>query len=64
MLVRSRVVRLAGLAVLALSTAVTALAQQTEIHRYDVYAGFAGFETPWLNLAQRGFHTQIGMNLR
>jgi len=64
MSVRSCVTRCAGFFTLALSLAVTALAQQTEIHRYDVYAGFAGFETPWLNLAQRGFHTQEGMNLR
>lgn len=64
MSVRSRVLRCAGFVTLALFPAITALAQQTEIHRYDVYAGFAGFETPWLNLAQRGFHVQAGENLR
>ncbi len=42
----------------------SAAAQQTDIRRYDAYAGFAGFETPWLNLAQRGFHLQAGENLR
>ncbi|HTV83607.1 MAG TPA: hypothetical protein VME18_13240 [Acidobacteriaceae bacterium] len=61
---RSRVLRCAGFVMLALFLAITALAQQTDIHRYDVYAGFAGFETPWLNLAQRGFHSQAGENLR
>jgi len=64
MSVRPRVLRYAGFITLALFLAITALAQQTEIHRYDVYGGFAGFETPWLNLAQRGFHTQEGVNLR
>lgn len=39
-------------------------AQQTDVERYDVYAGFAGFETPELNLAQRGFHLQAGENLK
>jgi hypothetical protein len=38
-------------------------AQQTDVQRYDLYAGFAGFETPELNLAQRGFHTQGGENV-
>lgn len=64
MSVRSRLVRSAGFLSLALFLAVTGIAQQTEIHRYDVYAGFAGFETPWLNLAQRGFHFQAGENVR
>lgn len=50
------------LACLILFSAHAALAQQTEIPRFDVYGGFADFETPWLNLQQRGFHTQIGYN--
>jgi hypothetical protein len=52
----------AVLGLLLLLPALPACAQQTEIPRYDAYAGFAGFETPWLNLAQRGFHTQEGFN--
>ena len=44
--------------------ALAAAAQQTDVQHYDLYAGFAGFETPWLNLAQRGFHLQAGDNLR
>lgn len=52
-----------ALAVLLLP-ALSCFAQQTSVSRYDVYAGFAGFETPALNLAQRGFHTQFGANLR
>ncbi|HEX4007870.1 MAG TPA: hypothetical protein VHX60_16980 [Acidobacteriaceae bacterium] len=47
---------------LFLSLALPALAQQKEIPRYDVYGGFANFETPWLNLNQLGFHTQEGYN--
>jgi hypothetical protein len=42
--------------------ALAAFAQQTDIPRFDLYGGFAGFETPYLNLAQRGFHTQVGYN--
>jgi hypothetical protein len=37
-------------------------AQQTDIARYDLYAGFADFDTPWLKLNQRGIHTQEGYN--
>lgn len=47
---------------LLLLSALAALAQQTDIPRYDLYGGFADFETPWLNLNQRGFHTQEGFN--
>lgn len=64
MLVRSRVLRYTGFVTLALFLAIPALAQQTDIHRYDIYAGFAGFDTPWLSLTQNGFHTQAGINLR
>jgi hypothetical protein len=54
----------AALGLFLLTLTLAGQAQQTQIRRYDLYAGFAGFETPWLNLAQRGFHTQAGMNLR
>jgi hypothetical protein len=54
----------AMLAVLLLSAAGSALAQQSDIPRFDLYGGFADFETPWLNLSQRGFHFQAGDNLR
>src|ERR1700735_3569206 len=50
------------LGLLLLCPALPARAQQTDIPRYDVYGGVGGFETPWLNLAQRGFHTQEGFN--
>ena len=53
-----------ALALGLLLVSLSATAQQSNVSKYDVYAGFAGFETPWLNLAQRGFHTQVGQNLR
>ncbi|HEY6445448.1 MAG TPA: hypothetical protein VIY53_03240 [Acidobacteriaceae bacterium] len=62
MRLQTRWISRAVLLVLLLSTAGPALAQQTNIPRYDVYGGFADFETPWLNLSQRGFHTQEGLN--
>ena len=57
-------IRRIALALGVLLAALSATAQQSDVRKYDVYAGFAGFETPWLNLAQRGFHTQVGENLR
>lgn len=47
-----------------LLAALSAGAQQSDVKRFDVYAGPAGFETPWLNLAQRGWDMQAGENLR
>lgn len=47
-----------------LLAAMSAGTQQTDVKRFDVYAGPAGFETPWLNLAQRGWDMQAGENLR
>jgi hypothetical protein len=64
MLVRLQAIRRVFLACLIVSSTLTVLAQQTDVERFDVYAGFAGFETPELNLAQRGFHFQAGENLR
>jgi len=49
-------------ACLILIPAHAAIAQQTDIPRFDIYGGFADFETPYLNLQQQGFHTQIGYN--
>jgi hypothetical protein len=48
----------------ALLLPVAAPAQQTDVRRYDLYTGFTGFETPELNLTERGFHLQAGENLR
>ncbi|HEX4310528.1 MAG TPA: hypothetical protein VHZ25_10910 [Acidobacteriaceae bacterium] len=61
---RNRWIVRAALSCVLLVAALSAEAQQTDVQHYDVYAGFAGFETPWLNLAQRGFHLQTGDNVR
>jgi hypothetical protein len=47
-----------------LPLSLSALSQQTDVRRFDFYTGFTGFETPELNLAERGFHLQTGVNLR
>jgi len=39
-------------------------AQQTDISRYDAYAGFTDLYSPQLGLNQQGFQTQVGMNRR
>jgi len=43
--------------------ALTAFAQQEYIGRYDAYAGYTYAGVPNLNLDQRGYHTQGGLNL-
>ena len=61
---RNRWIVRAALSCVWLVAALSAESQQTDVQHYDVYAGFAGFETPWLNLAQRGFHLQTGDNMK
>jgi hypothetical protein len=39
-----------------------ATAQQDYVPHYDLYGGFTYFESPHIDLAERGFHTQIGTN--
>ncbi len=39
-------------------------AQQRVIDRYDLYSGFTAFSTPHLNLTERGYNFQAGVNLR
>jgi hypothetical protein len=58
----SRLVTRLALACLIVSPALPAIAQQTDIPRFDVAGAFADFETPYLNLNQKGFHTQEGFN--
>ena len=41
-----------------------ALAQQTYVGRYDVYAGFTDIDSPALGLNEKGFHAQAGINPR
>ncbi|HKD86279.1 MAG TPA: outer membrane beta-barrel protein [Terriglobales bacterium] len=51
--------------VLALSSlaALTCYSQQTEIPRYSAYGAFSYFSTPSLNLTQRGFDGDFGVNM-
>jgi hypothetical protein len=39
-------------------------AQQTDVRQYDIYNGFTFFETPALNLAERGYNLQVGRNMK
>jgi hypothetical protein len=39
-----------------------AFAQQNYVAKYDVFTGFSYLDSPHLNLAERGFHTQVGVN--
>lgn len=43
--------------------ALTASAQQEYVGRYDAYTGFTYAASPNINLNQRGFHSQGGLNL-
>src|SRR5271170_4345749 len=44
---------------------VPTLAQQDYIGRYDLYTGYAVFDSPALGLNEHnGFHTQAGINMR
>ena len=49
---------------LALLSGFSALAQQTYVGRYDIYGGFLYFDSPSINLAERGFHLQAGTRLK
>jgi hypothetical protein len=40
------------------------LAQQTDVRQYSIYNGFTYFETPALNLAEHGYHLQVGRNMK
>lgn len=53
---------LAALTVIALVTPI--YGQQTQVERYDLYSGFTAFSTPHLNLTERGYNFQAGVNLR
>ena len=40
-----------------------AFAQQDYVPRYDAFAGFSYLNSPKLNLAERGFDGEFGINL-
>ena len=37
---------------------------QQYVGRYDVYGGFMYFDSPHINLAERGFHLQTGVRMK
>jgi hypothetical protein len=37
---------------------------QEYVGRYDIYSGFTTLETPYRDLVQRGYHLQLGYNVR
>ncbi len=49
---------------LLLLSSVPVLAQQEYVGRFDVYNGFAWFDSPSANLAERGYHLQAGVNVK
>jgi hypothetical protein len=49
---------------LLLSLSACAFAQQDYVGRYDVFTGFSYLNSPKLDLQQRGFNTQVGVNAR
>ena len=40
-----------------------AFAQQEYVSRYDAFAGFSYLNSPTLNLAERGFNAEFGVNV-
>lgn len=46
-----------------LSLASASFAQQDYVSRYDLFAGFSYLNSPKLNLAERGFNTEFGVNV-
>ena len=52
------------LALFVLMTTLTGFSQQTDVPRYSTYEAFSYLSTPSLNLVQRGFDTDFGVNLR
>lgn len=53
---------LAALAVIGLVTPL--YGQQQDVSRYDLYSGFTALSTPHLNLTERGYNFQAGVNWR
>src|SRR5271169_4535442 len=52
------------LALFLLSTALNCFSQQTDIRQYSTFGAFSYLSTPSLNLAQRGFDGDFGVNVR
>lgn len=52
------------LLVLLVCVTSAAQAEQDYVGRHDIYSGFTTLETPYRNLVQRGYHLQLGYNVR
>ena len=52
------------LALFLLLTAVTCFSQQTDVTQFAAYSAFSYLSTPSLNLTQRGFDGDFGVNMR
>ena len=52
------------LALFLLSTALTCFSQQTDIRQFSAFGAFSYLSTPSLNLTQRGFDGDFGVNVR
>jgi hypothetical protein len=50
--------------VLAFFICVAANGQQNYVGRFDIYNGFAYFDSPDIHLIERGYHLQLGYNPR
>jgi hypothetical protein len=54
--------RRAVFCVVVLAVTSAAFAQQEYVSRYDTFAGFSYLNSPTLNLAERGFNVEAGVN--
>ena len=52
------------LALFLLSTALTCFSQQTDIRQFSAFGAYSYLSTPSLNLTQRGFDGDFGVNMR
>lgn len=52
------------LVIAAIPTVNIASSQDKYVARYDAYAGFMYLDSPHINLAERGFHMQVGFRPR
>ncbi len=52
------------LGAMLLTLSAIAFGQQDYVGKFDAFAGYSYLESPHINLAERGFHTQIGVNPR
>jgi len=53
-----------ALAFFLLSTAPLCFSQQTDVRQFSTFEAFSYLSTPSLNLVQRGFDADFGLNLR